>query len=330
MQAEAEHVLIVRLGHGQALVQVQLGHVQAEAGGGVVQQAFQRGLVLLAALAEGGQGRDGEAAGHEGGEGRGGRLHRRGTGQFLGDEAVRSGHRGGQVAHIVVHRRHRRGGGHLGPGEAAFPVLHEGLGPGLGALHLIGLGADLAAQDRHALAVLAHGGLDHVGRRGGTGHGRDVVGVGDDPVGKLPAGGAVARIDPDAGDEGGVLQGDHRPVGHGPADQLLGFIGLDLGQAGLDGLPVLEVGPHRGGMTHVGAVFAGHFQHPRRQGHPGQGRAFHHRRGDVVGPGGQGGGGGHEGQGRDGRHEADGGKGQAVDRTSPHHLEIPPTLDAAS
>ena len=67
--AHAEHVLIVRLGDRQALIEVDLGHVQAGLGVALHQQGGQAVIGIFASLAQGGDRRQLQGAGDQRGIG---------------------------------------------------------------------------------------------------------------------------------------------------------------------------------------------------------------------------------------------------------------------
>ena len=66
MLAHAEHVLIVRLGHGQALIEVELGVVQTNVLIRVGQNGVDLLVIVFRASAQGGYGRHRQGAVHQG------------------------------------------------------------------------------------------------------------------------------------------------------------------------------------------------------------------------------------------------------------------------
>ncbi len=241
MLAQAEHVLVFRSGHRQALEQVQLGHLQA-LGAGVLggHQAEPAGIAPGGAVQDR-QGRQGDAAHRHGGEGRAAAgLIRRPGRRDLGQ----------QPRHVPVARRDAAGRGGLGPRQPARGVRDLGGGPAR-VLHVVGGLFQRLARRHHRPRLTDHGGVRHGRRLRGARDARGALRIGQQLIDQFMPGAVLGRRIHHRIDEARRLQRGDGPIGDHPLVQLLDVIGRGgLQRRGHLG-PARQLGVDAAGPLHV-------------------------------------------------------------------------------
>ncbi len=250
VQPQAIHVLVVGPGHRQALVEVQLRHVEAVAVGVVHQERHDVIHVAVPGAPQYRQGRQGQAADHRLAVGRADRRpahhHRRGRAHSLlqlGPEVLVAGQRsGGQLLRV---REPLVGVGHrlLGPRGLQLDVERHLLDPVSGEGEAGGLVVE-GGDDQSRGAVVAA-------------QGHHIVGVGQDVADHLVARGGVGGELAHGRDECGVLQGHDGRVGDHALLQLV-LLGPGSDAQGRTHRRSVREGRADGaGVAHVGCVGAG-------------------------------------------------------------------------
>ncbi len=250
VQTQAKHVLVIGPGYREALVEVELRHVEAVAVGVVHQERHDVIHVAVPGAAQHRQGRQGQAADHRLAVGRADRRaahhHRRGR-----------AHRLLQLGLEVLVAGQRRGGQLLCVQEPLVRIGHRLLRPGGLQLDVERHLFDLVARGGEAGRLVVESGDDQPRGAVVAAQGHHIVGVGEDVADHLVARRGVGGELAHGRDEGGILKGHDGRIGDHALLQLVLLGPRSDAQGRAHRRPVREGRADGAGAPHVGCVGAG-------------------------------------------------------------------------